>query len=309
MFVYQFVFSHCTGCYSTGLRSQFCSPRGKQWVKNDNITIGQRRGHLIQGDFPSYYKEITDSETDSIDSMVSANDDMCIMNPKIDPRNDSSDDDIYTMNQKIDQKNHSENLIKSYSENITNKTVIYVCSIKNSNGLSIQSDINVNFDYLKNVENEETKIVEGIYTFSKLINKTIEKLTELKEQMNSLSTEQNVTSSFSFENYMGRKEKEKINKIIMMTASNSDFVIRWLDSSWLLNFDSLINYLKDKKIQEELNIITNYNKIVCDQIDIYEINGIIFCEIMCVQKGYIWNNKYKINMWPHQSKLSIKKVN
>ncbi len=239
---------------------------------NEKNIQHNKNKHLIRGKFPSYYDEVsyTDNDSDTTD-LTDSEDELLTMSPKIDPRNDS-DDDLENLN----------------TNNTNNTKILYVCSIK------VQNDFNVKNEYLK--MNNKTNNKCDVY---QLINKMLSKLNELKFQMNGLLQESDMIKKMSY---------ERNNEAIIMTASNPEFIAQWIDTPWLLNYDASISFLGETKISEELGIIMNYNKMECEQIDFYEFNGIIFCEIICVRKGYIWNNRFRINMWPNQLKLCIKKI-
>lgn len=260
MFAYKFLFSSCADLKDV-MMSKTIDLIEKYNEKKENLIHGKKNNENIKStplDSPVTDREFVDREfvdREFVDKEF------------VDK--DFISDEIFKMNSRLDPRKDSE----SELQHINNTTIMYICSVSNSNTLEHDSDIDVNFEYMKTKENLCSKQFP--------ICKIIARLKELKYQMDNMLTD---------------------------PIYNLDFVTRWRESPWLLDFDTSIEYLTNRYVLKELNIMINKNKIECEQINIYEINGIVYCEIICINKGFFWNNRYKISMWPYQRKLCMKTI-
>ena len=76
------------------------------------------------------------------------------------------------------------------------------------------------------------------------------------------------------------------------------------------DFEPSLTYLDKKEIRDELSKIIFSYKINDVTIEIKELLGLVYCEMVALSKGYIWNSTYVLNLWPCESCacIGVKKV-
>jgi hypothetical protein len=314
MFIRQFIFSHCLGSENqilTNLINEIKKPfsiiSGSKSGSGSGSGSGSRSRSGSGNSNPRYdvltsnssFRCINISDSDPIDSDHD-NDQRLLVDPL-----DDDEEDIYIMNPMIDPRNDNDSELEY--EKSGDQIVTYVCSVRKKMPTEplYHKDIGVNFEYLKDTDLDKILSNDNNDDICVLIGKTINKIIELKNQMYAMELKQNQNHD---QNHDQNQDQDRINELIMITSSNYDFINKWINNQQLLRFNPLIQYLKSNKVRDELKKTMNYHKLECERIDIYEINGILFCEVVCVHRGIFWDNKYEIELWPHRLKLHVKKT-